>query len=108
MKRMAGARALYKQAFDHYANERLEEAIETYRRALEIEPGLAIAWNGLGMALAQKGDLEGAIAAGRRLVELEPDDPLSHTSLSMFYQRNGMIAEAESERALAMKLQTKT
>lgn len=103
---MADARALYREGFDHYANERLDEAITTYRRALEIDAGLAIAWNGLGMALAQKGDLDGAIEAGRRLVELEPEDPLSHTSLSMFYQRKGMIAEAEDERAIAIRLQS--
>ena len=78
-----------------------------YRRAIEADPELAIAWNGLAMALAEQGDLDGAIEAARKLVELEPDDPLSHTSLSMFYQRKGMIPEAEEERALALELGAK-
>ncbi len=104
---MADARALYKQGFDHFAHDRLDEAVESYRRALEIDPELAIAWNGLAMALAQQGDLDGALDAGRRLVELDPDDPLAHTSLSIFYQRKGMIAEAEEERAIAMHLQAR-
>jgi Flp pilus assembly protein TadD len=101
---MSDARALYKEGFDHFVNDRLDEAVGCYRRAIEADPTLAIAWNGLAMALAQRGDLDGAIEAGKKLVELDPEDPLGHTSLSMFYQRKGMIAEAEEEKALAMRL----
>jgi Flp pilus assembly protein TadD len=104
---MTNARALYKSAFDHLLNDRLEEAIAGYRQAVESDPQLAIAWNGLAMALAQQGDLDGAIEAGRRLVTLEPEEPLGHTSLSMFYMRKGMIEEAEEEKAIAMRLQMK-
>ena len=104
---MADARDLYRQAFDHFVNDRLEAAVAGYREALAADPSLAIAWNGLAMALAQQGDLDGAIEAGRKLVELEPDEPLGHTSLSMFYQRKGMIPEAEDEKAIAMRLQMK-
>lgn len=104
---MSDARALAKQAFDHLANDRLAEAVAAYREAVALDPRLAIAWNGLAMALAQQGDLDGALAASRRLVELEPDDPLGHTNLSLFYMRKGMIAEAEAEKALAMRLQLK-
>jgi Flp pilus assembly protein TadD len=98
------ARALYKQAFGAFVQGRADEAVAGYRRALELDPGLAIAWNGLAMALAQQGDLDGAIAAGLRLVELEPDEPLGHTSLSIFYQRKGLIREAEDEKAAAARL----
>jgi len=101
---MSSARALYKQAFDAFVRGRVDEAIAGYREALALDPALAIAWNGLAMALAQQGDLDGAIEAGRRLVELEPDEPLGHTSLSIFYQRKGMIREAEDEKAAATRL----
>jgi Flp pilus assembly protein TadD len=101
---MSEARALYKQAFDAFVAGRLDEAVAGYRRAVAADPGLAIAWNGLAMALAQQGDLDGAIEAGHRLVELEPDEPLGHTSLSIFYQRKGMIREAEDEKAAAARL----
>ena len=104
---MADARALYKEAFDHFAAGRVEEAVAGYRRCLDDHPDYALAWNGLAMALAQQEDLDGAIAAAQRLVELEPDEPLPHTSLSMFYQRKGMIQEAEDEKALAMQLTMK-
>jgi Flp pilus assembly protein TadD len=101
---MSEARSLHKEAFDHFVNDRLEEAVATYRRAIEADPQLAIAWNGLAMALAQQEDLDGAIEAAERLVELEPDDALGHTSLSMFYMRKGMIPEAEEEKAIATRL----
>ena len=101
---MSDARAFYKEAFDAFVQGRVEQAIAGYRRAVSADPALAIAWNGLAMALAQQGDLDGAIEAGLRLVELEPDEPLGHTSLSIFYQRKGMIREAEDEKAAAARL----
>ena len=104
---MSDARAIYKEGFDHFVNGRLEEAIASYRKSIEIDPGLAIAWNGLVMALEKLGDLDGAIEAGKRLVELDPEDPLGHTSLSRCYQQKGMIPEAEDEQALAMRLSMK-
>ena len=101
---MSDARALQREAFAHFAAGRLVEAAAGYRAALAADPKLAIAWNGLAMVLERKGDLDGAIEAARRLVELEPDEALGHTSLSLFYQRKGMIREAEDEKAIATRL----
>ena len=70
---MSDARTLYKDGLKHLANDRVDEAIDCYRGAIDLAPELAIAWNGLSLALKQKGDLDGAIAAGRRLIELEPE-----------------------------------
>jgi len=103
----AEARTLYRRGFEHFANDRHDEAIALYEQALRLDPDLAIAWNGLSLAYRQKGDLEAAIEAGRRLIELEPDDALSHTNLSILYQRRGMIPEAEEEKAIAMQIQMK-
>ncbi len=104
---MSDARDVYREAFQHFANDRLDEAIAGFARATQIDPSLALAWNGLAMAYRQKGDLDAAIEAGRKLVELEPDDPLSHTNLSILYQNKGMIPEAEDAKARAMQLQLK-
>ncbi len=102
---MSDARALYKEGFQHFAHDRIDEAIDCYRRATEADPSLSIAWNGLSKTLQRKGDLDGAVAAALKIVELEPDDPLSHTNLSILYQAQGKITEAEDEKALAMQLQ---
>jgi len=104
---MSEARTLYKAGIDHFAHGRTREAVEAHRQAIELDGKLAMAWNGLAMALAKQGDLDGAISAAHRYVELDPEEPLAHTSLSMLYQQAGRIPEAEAEKALSMRLQMK-
>lgn len=101
----ARAKALYKQGFGHFAKGQTASAIECYREAIATEPRLAIAWNGLALALAKQGELDAAIDAAEKLVELEPDDPLSHTNLSRILMQKGLIPEAEDAKARAMSLQ---
>lgn len=101
---MPDAQALQREAFTHFVSGRLDEAAAGYRAALDADPTLAIAWNGLAMVLERQGDLDGAIEAAKQLVALEPDEALGHTSLSIFYQRKGMIQEAEDEKAIATRL----
>jgi Flp pilus assembly protein TadD len=102
---MSDARSLYREGFARFAKGELEPAIDLYRQAIAEDPGLAIAWNGLSMALAQAGQLDEGIEAARRLVELEPEDPLSHTNLSRILMQKGLIPEAEDARGEAMRLQ---
>jgi Flp pilus assembly protein TadD len=102
---MSQALATYREGFKLFADDQPDAAIEKYREALAQDAELAIAWNALSVALRQRGDLDGAIDAGRKLVELEPDDPLSHTNLSILFQMQGRIDDAEAEKAQAMQLE---
>lgn len=99
------AKSIYKAGFACFVKGDVEGAIERYREAIAAEPELAIAWNGLSMALAKKGDLDAAIEAAEKLVEIDPDDPLSHTNLSRILMQKGLIPEAEDAKARAMGLQ---
>ena len=45
-----------------------------------------------------------AIAVAQKITELDADDVLAHTSLSVLYQKKGMIPEAEAEGAKARVL----
>jgi tetratricopeptide (TPR) repeat protein len=101
------AKAIYKEGFGLFVKGEIDEAIARYRSALEVDSSLAIAWNGLSMALAQKGELDAAIEAAEKLVEIEPGDPLSHTNLSRILMQQGKIPEAEDAKARAMGLQMK-
>jgi len=88
---------LFEQAVNAFGEDRLNDAIELYRKSLELDPNYADALHGLGMALFNAQRLDEAVATAKRLIEIDPDDPLGHTSLSMFYQAQGKIEEAEKE-----------
>jgi Tfp pilus assembly protein PilF len=45
-----------------------------------------------------------AIEVAQQIAEIDPDEVLAHTSLSVLYQKKGMIAEAEDEGAKARVL----
>jgi len=97
----------YLKGLKLFGENRFEQAIEAYERALEAKPDWPDAMGGLAMAHMHAGKLDEAIRIGKRVVELEPEDPMGHTSLSMFYQRKNMIEEAEKEQAKARMLSWK-
>jgi len=52
--------------------EKFDRAIETTRKALEIDPNSSNAWDILGRLYREKGNLEKAISAMEKAVELKP------------------------------------
>ena len=98
---------LYDAAIDLYADGKYDEAIVVYQQALELDPGFSDAVHGLSMCFNAKGDLDAAIELTRRYIAQQPEDILAFTNLSMFYQRKGMIPEAETEGAKARMLDWK-
>ena len=104
---MATASELYDRGVDLFAEGKHDEAITAYQEALALDPAFVDAWHGLAMAYAEKGDLEAAIGAAKRITEASPDGPLGFTSLSMFHQRAGHIAEAEAAANQARVLEWK-
>ena len=89
---------------EFFAQDRLDEAIAAYLRALDEDPGYADALHALAMTYAHQENLDRAIDIAKRLIEVSPDDELAYTSLSIFYQNKGMIAEAEEIGAKARTL----
>ena len=87
----------FEQAVNAFGDDKLDEAIQQYQEALKLDPNYQDALHGLGMALFNRGHVDMAIAAAKKLIEIDPDDILAHTSLSMFYQSQGRIEEAEKE-----------
>lgn len=87
-----------------FAQEKLDEAVAAYLRALDEDPRYADALHALAMTYSHQGKLDEAIEIGKRLIEVAPEDELAHTSLSIFYQQKGMIAEAEHIAARARTL----
>jgi tetratricopeptide (TPR) repeat protein len=98
---------LYDQAVDLYADEKYDEAIAVYRKALEVDPAYTDAVHGLAMCYQAKGDIDAAIELTKKHIEQAPEDILAFTNLSMFYQKKGMIQEAETAGAEARRLDWK-
>jgi tetratricopeptide (TPR) repeat protein len=104
---MADPGELYDQAVDAYADEKFDEAIALYQQAIEIDSGYSDAIHGLIMCYQAKGDLDAAIELTKRYIEKQPEDILAFTNLSMFYQKKGLIKEAEEAGAEARRLDWK-
>ena len=94
----------YYAALDLMAEGQLEKAVASYRESLTADPTFTEAMHGLARALQDLQRYDDAIEVAQRIAEVDPDDVLAHTSLSVLYQKKGMIPEAESEGAKARVL----
>jgi superkiller protein 3 len=94
----------FENAVNAFGDGKLDESVEAYRKALEIDPVYQDALHGLGMALHNAGRLDEAVETAKKLIEIDGEDILAHTSLSMFYQAQGRIEEAEKEGTAAKVL----
>jgi len=74
--------------------QKTDEAIACYRRALELQPDYAIAHNNLGVAFKVQGKLEAAAACCRRALELNPDYAEAHNNLGNALKDQGNLDEA--------------
>lgn len=101
----------YYAALDLVAEGEQERALAEYEKSLQADPTFTEAMHGLSRALQDLNRLDEAIAVSKRITELDPEDILAHTSLSVIYQKKGMIPEAEDEgnkaRVLGWKQQLK-
>src|SRR5581483_4417115 len=101
----------YYAALDLFADGQHERALEEYQKSLDADPNYTEAMHGMARALQDLNRLDEAIAIAKRIAEVDADDVLAHTSLSVLYQKKGMISEAEEEankaRILGWKQQLK-
>jgi len=87
----------YYAALDLFAEGEHERAIAEYRAAIAADPEYTEAMHGLARAYQDLERYDEAIETSERIAQLDPDDVLAHTSLSILYQKKGMIPEAEAE-----------
>lgn len=104
---MPDAMEHYMKGLKLFGQNKHLEAIQEYRQALAVQPDFADALLAMATAQMNANLLDEAIASGRRLIEIDGEDPFAHTTLSMIYQRKGMIDEAEKEQAKARMLSWK-
>lgn len=80
----------------HLKLEEPIEAVETFRRAVELDPANPYAYRMLGFSLMRIEDLPAAEQAVRRAVDLAPNDAKSQSLLASLCYRMKRIGEAES------------
>ena len=101
----------YYAALDLVLEGHHEQAVEQYRLAVAADPKFTDALHGLSRALQDLSRFDEAIEVAQQISDIDPDDILAHTSLSILYQKKGMVPEAEAEgnkaRVLGWKQQLK-
>lgn len=78
-------------------------AMQSYREAIELNPGYADAHSNLGKALMRLGDLAGAVEHISRSVEIEPANPHFRFNLGVALANAGRLQEAEASLSEASR-----
>ncbi len=88
--------------FFYSHKERYDEAIDAYRKSLEIEPRFEDAHNNLGYALAKFGKHEEAIAHYLVALKIKPELVEAHNNLGNSLAEIGKVDEAISHYEIAL------
>ena len=78
--------------------------ITLYRRTLEVTTGNYSIMNKLGLALAEKGDLDGAIGEYHDALEIRPNDVQTHNNLGLALAGKGDHGAAIREYLAALRI----
>ncbi len=83
---------------------RTEEAIESYRQALRLDPDYYTAHYNLGNVMAGRRKVEEAYAYFRRALEIKPEAVEAHNNLGVLLAQEGRTAEAIESFHTALRI----
>ena len=99
------AEELFETAIDYESQpEMLEQAVENYRRVIDLAPRWLEAHINLGVALYQMGRTDEAQAAFRSAVQIDPTNGISRYNLGCVLEEQGQIEEAISHLRCAAEM----
>jgi tetratricopeptide (TPR) repeat protein len=84
---------------------RLNEAIEQYQEAIDIDPDFAEANCNLGDALIQNGQMDEAIIHFQKAIDIQPDFAGAHSDLGGALLQKGQVDEAIAHLQKAINIQ---
>ena len=87
------ARELLEQAYEHQMKGELEEAVELYKKSIEVLP-TAEAHTFLGWTYSFMERLDDAIAECRRAIEIDPDFGNPYNDIGAYLIEQGALDEA--------------
>ena len=82
----------------------LNKAIAEFNKALEINPGFAVAYLSRGIAYGDKGNYDKAISDCNKALEINPYDPIAYLSRGISYESKGRVDQAFTDYNLALGL----
>jgi len=92
---------LYVKGLDLTLAQKYEEAIKVYDQILQTDPKYMDAYHSLSMTYMRLGNLDKAIEVEESALKINPDELMSHSNLSVFLQKKGLIQEAEAAKSKA-------
>lgn len=87
-KKKQEAFALFQNGVELAKADKLEEAIDAFRKAVELKPDFAEAHINLGLLLYQQGKPDEAEKALLKALELKPEEPRTKETLAKIYFKN--------------------
>jgi tetratricopeptide (TPR) repeat protein len=105
---MAGNREVYEQALrqgNSFAwDQKWDQAITAYQRALTEFPGDSVAMDHLGLAFMQSGQLDQAQMVYQEAIRTDPQNPIPHEKIAEILERDGKVVESVQLRLSAAEL----
>jgi Flp pilus assembly protein TadD len=86
------------------AQYKLDAAVESYRKAISLNPNYAAAYNNLGNALREQGKLDAAIESLHKAISLDPADAEAHSNLANALKDQGKLDAAVESYRKALSL----
>jgi tetratricopeptide (TPR) repeat protein/tRNA A-37 threonylcarbamoyl transferase component Bud32 len=80
------------------------ERLAWFRSAVTVRPGSSVAHDSLGVALWDRGDVDGAVAEFRTAIRLDPGYATPHSNLGVALKRKGDVDGAIAEYRTAIRL----
>jgi len=101
-----------RELYDHYLKQDNENAIEIFRKALELDPDYVLAYAGLGDAYAQRAWrfdypeswLDSAIEMSKRAISIDPSSAEAYKALALAYEYKGWYQKALEANYKAVEL----
>jgi Tfp pilus assembly protein PilF len=92
------------RGMEYFSEDQLELATQELEKSLQEDPRYGDALHAIAMTYYHQEEYARAVEYGERFREAEPDNIHAYTCLSMFYNAQGLITEAEEMNAEAARL----
>jgi tetratricopeptide (TPR) repeat protein len=93
---LQGAAMWIQMSLAQYQKQEFQQSIESAKKALEIDPRSAEAYNNIGAAYAEMGDLQNAAANEKKALEINPGLQIARNNLNAYTARIGQPAGAKT------------